>query len=465
MPVKITKYIILAILSVLAVLVVQRIFFPSPPKTNVVTLREAPATQILAVVGRSAPTQSVNIRPEAPGRVSQFLADEGSVVAAGQVIAYIDAGEQFAAVERANADVAARSADASARAGDIAGRQGDVARQLGEVSARRGELAQRQSDLGARRADVARFQADLAGKRATADLAARELRRTEILAERGFASRAALDSARASAASARAGVATANASIRSGQAGIQAAQAGVASAQGGIAAANGAVRAAQASVTTAGATARSAQASVTAARAGAREAQTRARRFAILAPMAGTILARPIDSGQIIDTASILFVIGSGGAPEIETEIDEADADKLRIGTQAVLSPTGSALRISARITEISPQVDTATGGRIVRLVPNDNFAAFPPGRTIDVNIIISKRDRALLIPRTALIDGNNVLTVTTNGRVSTTPINFLEWSGEKIAVNTGLKAGDRVIVSPLDLKNKTRVKPVELAP
>ena len=181
--------------------------------------------------------------------------------------------------------------------------------------------------------------------------------------------------------------------------------------------------------------------------------------------MAGTILARPVDPGQIVDSTTILFQIGSGGAPEIETEIDEAEADKLRRGTQAILSPTGSQARISAVITEISPRVDATTGGRLIRLVPNGNFEAFPPGRTIDVNIIIAKRDQAILMPRSALIGGANVLRVGANGRLTRVAVTLLDWPGEQVAVDTGLKAGDRIVVSPLALKGKMRITPVEQAP
>jgi RND family efflux transporter MFP subunit len=459
------KYVSWAALALLAVFVAQRVFFPAPPKTDVVTLVEAPATQLLAVVGRAVPRQTVDIRPEAQGRISQFLVDEGSVVSVGQVLAYVDAGEQVAALERANADVAAKAAEALARSGDVSGRQGDVARQMGEMSARQGDIAQRQSDLAARRADLARFQADLASKRANADVAQRDFDRTETLAGRGYASAAALDAARANLATARAGVQTTQSAISSAQAGIEAALAAVRSAQGGAAAAQGAIEAARASVTSADATARSARAAVSGAQAGMREARTRAARFDIRAPMAGIILTRPLDPGQFVDSATILFRIGSGGAPEIETEIDESDADRLKVGTQAILSPTGSNLKIEARITEISPEVDPSTGGRIVRLVPAGRFDAFPPGRTIDVNIIIAKLDKALLVPKSALIEESTVLRVDRSGRVSRTAVTTLDWPGEEVAIKTGIKAGDQIVMEPLKLKGKTRINPVKTAP
>lgn len=462
---QVLTYLNWAALALLVAFVAQRIVFPAPPEAEIVTLVEAPASQLLAVVGRAVPRQTVEIRPEAPGRISQFLVDEGSVVRGGQVLAYVDAGEQVAALERANADVVARAAEALARSGDVSGRQGDVARQMGEMSARQGDVAQRQSDLAARRADLARFQADLASKRASADVAQRDFDRTQTLAQRGYASAAALDIARANLTAARAGVQTTQSAISSAQAGIEAAIAAIRSAQGGAAAAQGAVEAARASVTSADATARSARAAVSGAQAGVREARTRAARFDIRAPMAGIILTRPLDPGQFVDSATILFRIGSGGAPEIETEIDEADADKLKIGAQAILSPTGSNLKIEASITEISPEVDPATGGRIVRLVPVGRFDAFPPGRTIDVNIIIAKLDKALILPKSALMEGSNVLLADRSGRVSRRAVTILDWPGEDVAIKTGLKAGDQIVVEPLKLKGKSRIKPVKMTP
>jgi hypothetical protein len=136
----------------------------------------------------------------------------------------------------------------------------------------------------------------------------------------------------------------------------------------------------------------------------------------------------------------------------------------LSIGTQAILSPTGSTARIDAAIVEISPQIDAATGGRIIRLMPNSSFDIFPPGRTIDVNIIVAKRDRAILLPRTALVEGTNVVRVDASGRLTRVPVTLLDWPGEQIAIDTGVKAGDRIVLAPLDLKGKTRITPIEQA-
>jgi multidrug efflux pump subunit AcrA (membrane-fusion protein) len=391
-------------------------------------------TQLLAVVGRAQPQESLDVRPQSAGLARELLVDEGQSVTQGQVIAIIEAPEEFAAIDRANADVAARTADANARRGEISGRQSDVARQLGE--------------LAARRADVGRLEADLAGKQASADLARANLRRVEVLADRGFASRAALDAARAEA--------------RSSEAAIANARAAIASSRSGVAAAQAAVDAAQASVRTAQSTVLSAEASVSAAEAGVNQAASRANRFVIKAPISGTVLTRPIDPGQFVDTQSVLFTIASGGTPEIEAEIDEADADRVTLGMAVVLSPSGSDVRVNGRVSEVAPQVDATTGGRLIKVIPADSGPRFLPGRTTDLNIILARRENALSVPRSALVGGNQVQVIDEEGRISYRTVTLLDWPGATALVQSGLRAGERIVLAPLPKVSRARYNPVE---
>lgn len=137
-------------------------------------------------------------------------------------------------------------------------------------------------------------------------------------------------------------------------------------------AARAALEDAQASVDVAGAQLASVAADL-------RAAAARAGEFTILAPMTGRILLRPVDNGQFVSPETSLFELGSSGAVEIQAEIDEIYSDEMRPGLRARAALSGSDIRFAALVSEVAPQVNPATGGRLVRLVPEET-ADLPPG-------------------------------------------------------------------------------------
>jgi RND family efflux transporter MFP subunit len=251
--------------------------------------------------------------------------------------------------------------------------------------------------------DVARARA----ARAEATEARLSYQRVRTLHERGFAARAALDAARAALDTAEANVAAASAAVR-------------ASAE-------------------------------------------RAREFTIRAPMAGVVLVRPIDNGQVVGAGETLFELGSATGVEIRAEVEEAYADALSPGQAARAALSGSPDIFPARLTEVSPRVNSSTGGRMVRLTPTD-AGGLSPGRSVDVTIVVGRRERAIVLPRSAVVDATataKVYVVDADDIVRVRPITVLRWPSVNAIVETGLKAGDRVVLEPGSTTPGARIRPV----
>lgn len=71
------------------------------PEVTVETLVPGPVTRVMAVNGKIAAQDSVRIRPSVTGTLQEFLAGEGDLVAAGDVLARIDPSQQEAIVRQA----------------------------------------------------------------------------------------------------------------------------------------------------------------------------------------------------------------------------------------------------------------------------------------------------------------------------------------------------------------------------
>jgi RND family efflux transporter MFP subunit len=221
--------------------------------------------------------------------------------------------------------------------------------------------------------------------------------------------------------------------------------------------------AARAALDEARAALQAAQASLDAARADTAASAAQAQEFTVRAPMDGIVLFRPIDSGQVISTTTTLFELGSLTGTEIQAQVDESYADSLRPGLAARAVLTGVSDAFSARVTEVSPKIDSTTGGRLIKLAPLDG-RALAPGRSIDVTIVVEQRAMGIVIPRTAVVDPSNapkVYVLDADDTVRARSVRILRWPSLNAIVEGGLEAGDRIVLAPAETRPGERIRPV----
>lgn len=175
-------------------------------------------------------------------------------------------------------------------------------------------------------------------------------------------------------------------------------------------------------------------------------------RRVLRAPFAGVILERPVDPGQTVGTDSVIYRLADLSSPEIAVEVDEVYAAEIRPGMAAMVSLPGQQGEIRAVVTHIEPRVDPATGARDVRLNLGDAVIGAPSGLTVTVNIIIEQRERAISVPRSAIIGSGSdahVRIVSGNGVVDDRRVSFIDWPAESVIVTSGLKPGERILTDP----------------
>lgn len=209
-----------------------------------------------------------------------------------------------------------------------------------------------------------------------------------------------------------------------------------------------------------------AEAAVAAAVAQGRATAARTGEFTIRAPMAGIVLVRPIDNGQVVSPDTLLFQLGSVQGVEIHADVDETYADALRPGMSARASLSGSESRFTAHVIEVSPRVDATTGGRLVKLAP-DTAIRIPPGRSIDVTILVATRRNAIVVPRRAVLDATTapkVLVVDAQDVARERAVKIAAWPSSNAIIEQGLVAGDRVVMLPDTVEASTAVRPLQRA-
>jgi RND family efflux transporter MFP subunit len=184
------------------------------------------------------------------------------------------------------------------------------------------------------------------------------------------------------------------------------------------------------------------------------DARLRLEEFAIIAPFSGRILNRPVDPGQVVEVRTALFDIAPTAAQEVESEVDEAYSMALNVGQSARMAFAGLPQPAEGKVNYLAPEIQTSTGGRLVRLSftpPNavaDN--ELPVGLSVDVNIVIDTTANALTVPRQAIRDigAKPYVLVVKDGAVAKQEISFIDWPAQSVIVTSGLKVGDIVITN-----------------
>jgi len=195
------------------------------------------------------------------------------------------------------------------------------------------------------------------------------------------------------------------------------------------------------------------------------EARSRLEDFVIRAPIAGQIVLRPIDPGQVVDLRTQIFQLVSRTEPEVETDIDETVAGALRVGMRARLSPAGTnGKTFEGKVKYVADRIEPTTGGRTIRLSFNSAPSDLPPGLSVDINVSVDTTPDALAIPRAAIADPDTApsVVVIQDHQAVRKPVTFIDWPAERVIITSGIAAGDRIALAPATVPAGKPLDPVE---
>ena len=202
----------------------------------------------------------------------------------------------------------------------------------------------------------------------------------------------------------------------------------------------------------------------TAARARLANAKAQLAKTTIRAEVAGTVLTRNAEPGDLAQPGRVLFEIARSGDTEVLMPLDEKNLEVLAIGQAATCIADAFPSRpFSAKVSFIAPGVDAQRGTIDVRLsvMPVPDFVR--QGMTVSVNVETGRRDRALVVTNDTLnqINGENAkLWIVENGRAVQRNVKLGLRGLTQTEVTTGLRARDWVLTTvPTTLVDGDRVR------
>lgn len=184
----------------------------------------------------------------------------------------------------------------------------------------------------------------------------------------------------------------------------------------------------------------------------------------IRAQVAGTVLTRNAEPGDLIQPGRVLFEIARQGDTELLVPLDEKNLSVLALGQPAQCVADAYPTRVfPARVSFIAPSVDPQRGSVEIRLKVNPVPDFLKQDMTVSVNVETGRRAQALVVPNDALepIDGHAAMVWRVrDGKARRVRVQLGLRGLAVTEITGGLQAGDWVLAgAPADLRDGTRVR------
>jgi HlyD family secretion protein len=191
-------------------------------------------------------------------------------------------------------------------------------------------------------------------------------------------------------------------------------------------------------------------ASVKVAAAQLAEAQARLNRTRIVAPIAGTVLTRRAEVGQIASPGGdALFRVASGGEVEMRGALAEQDLAQVKVGEPATVRLTGLPQSFEGTVRLLGAIIDPTTRLGEIRIALKPD-AALRPGAFARGMVAVANLKRPV-VPQTAVLSdsqGSYVFVVGADNHAKIQRVVVADTSDEGVVVASGLSGAERVVTT-----------------
>lgn len=179
------------------------------------------------------------------------------------------------------------------------------------------------------------------------------------------------------------------------------------------------------------------------------ENNARIERLNVRAPADGLILARTVETGQIVSPSAVLFRIAEGAVLEMRALVAEQDMVFLRPGMTALVTPVGSSQEYRGKVWLLDPVIDNVSRQGIARIAlpysPGLRVGAFAKTR-----ITAGEATRPILPQSAVQADekGSYVMIVGPDNKVERRSITVGTVGDQGVAIASGLNGTEKVVAS-----------------
>ena len=205
-----------------------------------------------------------------------------------------------------------------------------------------------------------------------------------------------------------------------------------------------------------------AQSVLTQARATQRAAQARLEYATIAAPVAGTLIARSVERGDVVQPNTPLMTLSPAIAPQLVVQIDERNLGLIALGQVALASADAyPQAHFTARVAYINPSVDPQRAAVEVKLDVTEPPTILREDMTVSVDITVAERTGVLILPLATIRDPSGAAWVLRieNGHARRVAVRLGLRGARAAEIVEGLGEGDRVLPSTAPVAEGGRVR------
>jgi membrane fusion protein (multidrug efflux system) len=178
-------------------------------------------------------------------------------------------------------------------------------------------------------------------------------------------------------------------------------------------------------------------------------------RMRIYSPIDGTVLAIEAEVGEMLEKSSgssegsVAITVGNLSDMIIKVDIDEEDIPLIKIGQKALITLDAFPNQIiDGIVKKISLKGNTTDKSFSVDIDVNEDLNLMV-GMTTDVNVIIEKKEKAMLIPIKSLTTGNKVYIQENSGKIIAKEVVVGLKDENNVEILEGLNDNDKVLLTP----------------
>jgi len=180
------------------------------------------------------------------------------------------------------------------------------------------------------------------------------------------------------------------------------------------------------------------------------EAQARLNRTRIVAPIAGTVLTRGAEVGQIANQGGqALFRVASGGEVEMRGQLAEQDLAQVKVGDPATVRLTGLPQSFEGQVRLLGAIIDPTTRLGEIRIALKPD-TALRPGAFARGTVAVGSAQRPV-VPQTAVLtdtQGSYVFIVNGQQHAERRAVRVADTSDAGVVIASGLDGSERVVVT-----------------
>lgn len=184
----------------------------------------------------------------------------------------------------------------------------------------------------------------------------------------------------------------------------------------------------------------------------------------IRSPMNGFITDRPLYEGELATANQPLLTVMDTSMLVVKSHIAQSDAAQLKIGNAAQILVSGADSPIPAKVTLVSPALDTGSTTIEVWVQSLKSNPELKPGMTAQIVATARSAKDALTVPASAVFKNEEgaeyVVLAGTDNKAAVKNVQVGIRGKERVQISNGVNAGDKIIISGgYALPDKTQIK------